>query len=70
MAKLVERFKKWAFAEWKHFDEKGNVVRGKVPGPKLIVHEDLVDFIHGSLIGLLVGYLVGLLIVTNTSLGL
>ncbi len=42
------RFKNWAFIEYK-------------PKPKgIVMHEDMVDFIHGSLIGMLLGFMIGL----------
>lgn len=58
-----KRFKKWAKSHSLH-----------QPGTKLPLrmavelHEEAVDFIHGSIIGLLIGFLVGMILIKNFGL--
>ena len=64
MRKVFNSFKRWALAEWKFFKKTPDGIKHtwEVPGPKVIMHEKIVDFIHGSVIGLLLGLIVGLFI--------
>lgn len=45
--------KNWLWSEWRP-------IRRKPKG--IVMHEDMIDFIHGSLIGLLLGLFIGMFI--------
>ena len=57
------RVKKWAKEEYTHYKvtPEGELKHSiETVGPKLILKEEVVDFIHGSLMGLILGILIGL----------
>ena len=59
----VRQFRSWLKEEYAHYKvtDSGELKHSiETRGPKITLKEELVDFIHGSLMGVILGLLIGL----------